>query len=362
MAARVLLVTFQQALRSLVLSLLPITTITLIAWALAGSQSGNTADPLRASIWIWLGSHLIPFQLKLAPAYLSTFFNYLPLAATLLPIIALRSSFKRASEELRNPRAARSFITIWYSLLVTFAALLMQTRTVSPVIYLAPIYAALFALLSTIDFSSNYFKDFKFLGYLLLTFTGFATLLIFFSLLVHFPLVKSLSIVISPGWAGGFLFLLLQLIYLPNLMVATISYICGFGFSIGAGTLVTPLSVKLNGIPAIPILAALPSKNFPWVITFTILLGFFLFLNQIRIVKKSMDLIDTFRKLSQNLSPFLIAALFLSYQSGGTLVTKSLNPFGVSWWSLPAILILSQLVILTLFLLVPFGIKKIISR
>ena len=67
MVSRVLLVTFRQALRSIVLSLLPITTITLIGWSLAGSQTGNTSDPLKASIWFWLATHLIPFNLNLAP-------------------------------------------------------------------------------------------------------------------------------------------------------------------------------------------------------------------------------------------------------------------------------------------------------
>ena len=54
---RILLVTLQQALRSIVLTLFPISFIALVAWATAGSETGNTADPIRAAIWLWLGAH-----------------------------------------------------------------------------------------------------------------------------------------------------------------------------------------------------------------------------------------------------------------------------------------------------------------
>ena len=60
---RILLVTIQQALRSVALTLFPLSFIALFAWSTAGSATGNTSDPIRAAIWLWLGSHLIPFEI-----------------------------------------------------------------------------------------------------------------------------------------------------------------------------------------------------------------------------------------------------------------------------------------------------------
>jgi hypothetical protein len=44
----------------------------------------------------------------------------------------------------------------------------------------------------------------------------------------------------------------------PNIIISAVAYFSGFGFLIGTATLVSPLTFKLSGIPAIPILAALP--------------------------------------------------------------------------------------------------------
>ena len=362
MVARIMLVTFQQALRSVVLSLLPITTLTLVGWALAGSQSANTSDPLRASIWIWLATHLIPFELKLAPAYLPTLFNYLPLAASLLPIIILRSSFNRANSELNNPRAARSFLTIWYALLATFAALALQSDTVKPIVYLAPIYSGVLTLISTVNFSSEFLKNFKFLGYTLLLYLGIAILLIFVSLIVHFSVVRSLALVVSPGLVGGLLFLIIQLLYLPNLAVAVISYIFGIGFEIGSQTLVTPFIHKLNGIPAIPVLAALPNDTNPWLALLGIPLVVLIALNIIKVTRKTTNLREILIETWKRSWIFIPITLFVSYQSGGTLISNTLNPFGVNWWSLPTILLGNLLFVLLFIVLLPAGAKRLLNR
>ena len=49
------------------------------------------------------------------------------------------------------------------------------------------------------------------------------------------------------------------LAYAPNLAVWTASYLLGPGFAVGAGTLVSPGAVTLGPLPALPVLAGLPS-------------------------------------------------------------------------------------------------------
>ena len=65
MVLRILGAAFPQVLRSIAWLLLPTAFIALIAWSTAGSATGNTGDPLRAALWIWIGAHQIPFDLTL---------------------------------------------------------------------------------------------------------------------------------------------------------------------------------------------------------------------------------------------------------------------------------------------------------
>ena len=79
MFGRVLGTTLVQVVRSIAYVLLPTSFIALLAWATAGSATGNTGDPLRAALWIWLGAHQVPFSLLLPPANIAGYLSYLPL-------------------------------------------------------------------------------------------------------------------------------------------------------------------------------------------------------------------------------------------------------------------------------------------
>ena len=362
MVGRVLLVTLQQALRSVALSLLPITTITLIGWSLAGSQTGNTSDPLRASVWFWLAAHLIPFQLKLAPAFISTFFNYLPIAALIIPFISLRGSYQRAAIELNNERAARSFLTLWYAVIVTLAAYALQSETVKPVVFLAPIYAGALALLACVNWKATNFNKIKFFGFLLLIYFGGIFLLIGISLTLHFSLLKSLILIIEPGWIGGLLFVLLQIIYLPNIVVSLISYFFGIGFSIGSNSIISPLVFKLHGLPAIPILAALPNRKIEFALLGAIPLIFFAILNLVRMVRSTGEIRTKLKNIWSSFWLYIPIALWLGYQSSGTLISKSISPIGAPIWALVSILLGVQLFVTIFFYLLPLGVKRLVTR
>ena len=99
MLQRVLAVSFAQVLRSVFVILLPLAFISLIAWATAGSATGNTSDPMRAALWLWLGAHHIPFNLSgTTIGYLS----FLPIGAMLIPFFALRVGFTKALSKLHG--------------------------------------------------------------------------------------------------------------------------------------------------------------------------------------------------------------------------------------------------------------------
>ena len=141
MFQRVLWVSLSQVLRSVALVLLPIAFLSLIAWATAGSITGNTSDPIRAALWVWLGAHNIPFDLSIPPAGVQGFLSYLPLGALVFPFIAIRSSFSRIVDRLDRDtnlvNIARVHFTIIYCLIAELLIFASKTDAIGPVWYFA---------------------------------------------------------------------------------------------------------------------------------------------------------------------------------------------------------------------------------
>jgi hypothetical protein len=62
------------------------------------------------------------------------------------------------------------------------------------------------------------------------------------------------------GFLGQAAITLLCLAYLPNLAVWGAAYLLGPGFAVGADTLISPGQVLLGPVPAVPVLAGLPTE------------------------------------------------------------------------------------------------------
>lgn len=86
-------------------------------------------------------------------------------------------------------------------------------------------------------------------------------LLVGASLAVNMPDADHLYDLLAPGVVGGVLLLLVQLAFLPNAVIWGMAYAVGPGFSVGAGTSVSPTGVFLDAVPAFPPLAALPDPG-----------------------------------------------------------------------------------------------------
>ncbi len=85
--------------------------------------------------------------------------------------------------------------------------------------------------------------------------------LVLVAVALNFDQVRELSDVLSPGVVGGLLLLLVQALYLFNVVIWASSYIAGPGFAIGADTLVAPTGVQLGTVPSLPLLGALPESG-----------------------------------------------------------------------------------------------------
>ena len=68
---------------------------------------------------------------------------------------------------------------------------------------------------------------------------------------------------LGTGAAGDTALTALQFGYLPNLVVWAAAWVSGAGFSVGEGTLVSPLRTSLGTLPQFPVLEAIPQGE-PW--------------------------------------------------------------------------------------------------
>ena len=332
MMSRVLGAALPQVLRSVAWLLLPTSFIALLAWATAGSATGNTGDPLRAALWIWIGAHQIPFSLSLPPSGLDGYLSYLPLGALIFPVLAIRNGISRTIERLDNDSSlvapARAAFAGAYTLFALFASLFSKTDSVRPVWYFAIIYVLPFTLMvgATVGRKVALGQGFLYGSRIFALLLGISSVIFGLLLLVNVSMVKNLTTVLQPGIFGGFLLLLLNILYIPNAIVATLAYFSGVGFAVGSGTLVSPLSFRLNKIPAMPLLGALPEGKSSLAIFGVAVIVF------AGALLTSWTVALNTKVLYQSLIVSILIAAFVGYSGSGALITDAMSAVGVSTW------------------------------
>lgn len=81
-------------------------------------------------------------------------------------------------------------------------------------------------------------------------------------LLANYAQVITLYENLHSGALGGATLTIAQIMFLPNLVIWAAAWLIGPGFSIGTGSLVSPLGTTLGPLPSIPILGAIPQGAF----------------------------------------------------------------------------------------------------
>ena len=356
MVARALGVSFRQALRSVALTLFPLAFISLFAWAAAGSTTGNTTDPIRTSAWLFLGAHLIPFSIPTGKL------TVLPLLAVVFPMWAIRRGLPSVEEAFSKINGARIVYALWYALFCELIALASRHHAVVANLYLTPIFALTISLVATINPKYLRNRAFYFAGYLFLVAVGVGSIAFAVSLGEHWNILKSIAVVIAPGVVGGTLFTLLQLLYLPNIALAALSYLTGIGFSFGAHSVINGHQITLSQIPAMPITAALPTgvqHGLIYAVAFWLLFFIFLFL---LIRRESTSLLKrTKYSVLQGMRIFIALAV-ITYLSAGELLSSGLNPVGIIWWHFLEYLGVAFLSASMIVLYLPALFKKAVHR
>lgn len=334
MLQRVLWVSLTQAVRSIALVLLPTAFIAMLGWATAGSSNGNTSDPMRAALWFWLGAHHVPFNVMLPPANQAGFLSYLPLGAMLFPIIAIRSCFIRAKVRIEPDDRSLRLLRITFSILYAGIAALLAwgstTHAVSPVLYYVPLTTIPIVFIATVNLRAaearRYFEGFDIALRIVAIALGVSSVVLGVSLAFHISTIQNLIVVLQPGLLGGVLLFIFNLLYLPNAIVATLAYLVGPGFAIGAHTLVAPLTHRILEIPALPLLGALPTGRHPLVLLSAIAVcaaGIVLY-------RKTMSM--GARSLLVGFFSLACVVALISYLSSGALLTRAMGSVGVSTW------------------------------
>ena len=368
-----LLVSSKQAVRSITLILLPLSFISLIAWATAGSSTGNTADPLRAALWFFLIAHHIPLDLSLSNNAISGALTYFPIGALLIPFLAIRSGYRKIIEEQSEfaPRQKRLLIislAFTYAAFGTILSLFATGNTVSAPFYL--VFPILFIVAGLSAFlSSNLLPEhrikfpwqraLKVSWIVLMALIGIGGVIFSLSLGWHFTTVLQLTQVIEPGIFGGLAFLAVQILYLPNFAIAALSYLTGSGVVIGNGSWLNPFVHRIDEIPAIPLLGGLPVHHHPYLILLVLLfvaIGFLIARYGEGIYS---DRVEQQRFYLATLGFIVALTLFIARASSGELLSSNLSSVGPQWWLMPIMLTLEIALGIALRIYLPILINKI---
>lgn len=365
--SRTLLVAFQQAFRSITLILLPLSFISLVTWATAGSSTGNTADPLRAAIWFFLVAHHIPLDLTLSNQALSGNLTFFPIGALLIPFFAIRSAYKRVEDTFdahtfRERRSYVFYLAFFYAGIGTLLSLFSLGSTVEAQPYLVFIFLLVVAgvcgfiasnLLPEHGLQFPWQRALRNAWISLIALIGFGGVLFALSLAWHFPTVLDLTRVIQPGFFGGLAFLAIQILYLPNFAVASLSFIASSGVVIGQGSWINPFVHRINEIPAIPLLGGLPVHSYPLLsiaMVAIIAMG----------IRSAQYATTTYRDSEEQKRYFLSNLLFLflltlavARAASGELLSANLASVGPQWWLMPILLTLEFATGVLIFLALP---------
>lgn len=86
--------------------------------------------------------------------------------------------------------------------------------------------------------------------------------------------ISELSTSLGADPVGGFVLMLGELAYLPNLVLWGASWVLGAGFSLGDGSVVSPTVTQLGLLPAVPVFGAVPAASSGrWVLVAWLLVG-----------------------------------------------------------------------------------------
>ena len=288
------LAAIQAATASLVLVLAP----TVLAWVTGAGSSATWSQAVRVALDAWLAALGVDVRVP------GGVYGLIPLGLTLLPLLAcwlsarrmaraldpngerIAAGFGRARARPAPVRALVTFVLVWTGL-VTGVAALAATPAVGPVLWQAPIGAAVVGGLGAcagaaawtagglrpgLRLSARWVADLlrvpdaarhlaRPAGIGLFAQLAGAAVVLACALLTSLSAIAHLQHVLDPGLTGNVVLILVQVLLLPNAVVWVAAFLAGPGFAVGAATSVTPAAAVVGPLPALPMIAALPAPG-----------------------------------------------------------------------------------------------------
>lgn len=265
-------------------SLVPIVFLVLIGW-LASGLVGGLADPFRFAIDIWLAAHGVPIRLDAGALTLR------PLGLTAVVLALLWRAGRWVGRNVRPETlaaAARAagLLAAGYGTVAALLALAATDPAARPdVVVAAGACVAVAALIGGLGVLSGaglmptararlplmcrVAIDAGAAGALALV--GLAGLLLGAALIAGRSTAYDLASAVGPDTAGWPLLLLVNLLLLPNAVLAALAYATGPGFTVGTGTSVMLGGAEVAALPPLSLFAAVPGASDPHPATYAVL-------------------------------------------------------------------------------------------
>ncbi len=251
----------------------PMLTLALLAWLADSRSTVPATDAVRLAADSWLLAHGVPLNLSEGS------FRLMPLLITAFICWQLGRAGATTARAVHargwggHLRTALS-IAVWYGALGAAVALWGRLPGVQATPWLAAVVLAGVALAMSLlgalagtesgrellaglpSVVRNVYRAATVAVACVLAASAVLTLVM---LTVSLGSVADVVDGYSLGVVGGAGLLLLCVVYLPTLTVWSAAYITGPGFAVGAGTTVGVSEVRLDNVPAFPLLAAVPT-------------------------------------------------------------------------------------------------------
>ena len=249
----------------------------LLAWAADPRSAAGVGEALRTVVQGWLLAHATALQLPGGTV------DLVPLGLLVLPVLLVRRAARHVAGRarlttLREAARLTSGIAVPYAVLAGLLSALARTSEVRPASGQALLGAGLLAWLSAgsgVLGGAGLWPVLRAAVPQRLVRCGAAATAVVAALVAagallvgttfawHLGAAADLAAGTAPGAVGGLALLLLGVVLVPSAAVWGACWLVGPGFAVGAGTTVGPLDTVLGAVPALPLLAALPTSSPP---------------------------------------------------------------------------------------------------
>lgn len=322
----------------------PILVLVILAWWLAG-RSGDVSAVVAAAGAAWLAGHGVgvaigSLHLTVTPLLLTVVLAWRLAKAAAGTVRAI------GGRDAAAVRAAAGTVSLLYVGLAAGAAALVSTGPFTVSVTRTFAWAVPFAIAATAFGAAREAGVLPWEHASAWLRRGIRTgALVTVSLLAVGSAAVGVAIAVRGGdvadtlrlyGSGAWAVALLSLLYLPNLVIWAVAYLCGPGFAIGVDTAVQAELVELGPLPAFPLFAAVPAGPLP--ASATILIGLPLMLATVfgvLLTYRSPDLrvprVITAAILAASVSAGLLGCL--SWLSGGAAGDGLLARIGPNPWA-----------------------------